>query len=468
MNHLHPTLLAATVALAVTFALPAFASLASDTFKDVPNGHWAENGVAEVAIKHDLMKGYPDGTFRGNTPFTREQFADSLANLLRDLEATSKISWRPSTHPINDYADVKPGDERDEILTLANDYGLFEGIPGITPDAFGPDRTVSRNDMAKVLDNLMHLAEAKDVVRPSARQGEVPHFKDLDSNSWAYQAVVDDSQRYGVMVGFPDGTFRGDEQLTRYQYAQAISQTVPLIHALIAQTVVVKKEEKLATEGPHRLQDEELLRLSLSYGVTGGNSLNPPSPVNGTSIPSVGLRLVGYPNGWFWLSDTRLQLQSGALAGLGTTPTSGTALNENLVTMVQVPMLGPVQVQPFVGLDSYLDLAANGETYGFLGPNIGLVGHYRPGGSPWGVFLKGGLSDLLLGTQLAGPAGRPNPNGLLTLNSELGAEYFVQHNQAVTVGFSYYETPAGYLSTIPGAPALGKATFSGLTLGYEF
>ncbi|HEY9854889.1 MAG TPA: S-layer homology domain-containing protein [Stenomitos sp.] len=447
------------IALSVSLATPALASLASDTFQDVPKGHWAEQGVAEVAIKRDLMKGYPDGTFRGDRPFTRTQFVDSLVSLLKELETLSKTSWRPAEHPFNAYADVTPGPDRDHLLMIANDYGLFEGVPGITPDRFSPDTPVTRYEMAKIIDNLMRLAEAKDVVRPRGKVGSGPTFSDVSRKDWAYPAVVDVSQRYKVMVGFPDGTFRGPEKLTRYQYAQAISQTVPQIRALIAETGQLKAAEKMSS-GPRRYQDLEPYRLELASGVTGG------LPANGSGQMSQALsfRYVGYPTPWFVLSDTRLQLQSGALAGLGTSSSAGTSLDESLGLMVQLPMLGPVQVQPYLGLRAYADFAP-GESYLFMGPGAGLVTYYRPSASPWGVFLKGGLSSMLLGSQLAGSNPTdPTPSGLVLVTSEAGVEYHVAPQMAITAGLNYWEAPVGYLT---GVAPFGKASHTGLALGLQ-
>lgn len=36
-------------------------------------------------------------------------------------------------------------------------------------------------------------------------------FSDVTPNDWAYQAVVDLSEQ-GVVVGYPDGTFRGEKK----------------------------------------------------------------------------------------------------------------------------------------------------------------------------------------------------------------------------------------------------------------
>ena len=48
-------------------------------------------------------------------------------------------------------------------------------------------------------------------------------FSDVDSDSWAYQAVSTLSDE-NIVDGYPDGTFRGNKHLTRYELAQVIAK----------------------------------------------------------------------------------------------------------------------------------------------------------------------------------------------------------------------------------------------------
>ncbi|HEY9856476.1 MAG TPA: S-layer homology domain-containing protein [Stenomitos sp.] len=415
MKHLN-LILTLAMTLAVGVASPAFASLASDTFTDVPDGHWAEQGVAEVAIKRDLMKGYADGTFRGEEPFTRSQFVNSMAVLLKELESLSKTSWKPVVHPTYTFTDV-PADQKAETLRLTNDYGLFEGVPGISKNSFHGDQTVTRYEMAKIINNLMRLAEAKDVVRPTGKLGEGPTFSDVNPGDWAYSDMQSVSQRYKVMVGFPDGTFRGNEQLTRYQYAQAISQTVPMIRELIVQTTETKQEEKRQATGPWRIQEYQPIRADLNWA----------NASSGGQDVSLRARLVGYPSSWFLMSETRLEL----VPGMG--------VNEELGVFYKMPFLGALQFQPYVGLQYF----GNTSAVGFGG---GAFLYWRPTAS-WGLYAKGG-----------GAAGQSLPQTLW--NGELGAEYHVSDKLAIAAGLSYWEAP-----TV--APAVPTSNI-GFTFGPQF
>ena len=48
-------------------------------------------------------------------------------------------------------------------------------------------------------------------------------FSDVSTDDWAYQAVADLSDQ-GVVEGYPDGTFKGERNVTRYEIAQIVAR----------------------------------------------------------------------------------------------------------------------------------------------------------------------------------------------------------------------------------------------------
>ncbi len=70
------------VFLLVAFAFVTFGA----AFKDVPANHWAYKAVMTL-VKKGIMKGYPDGTFKGNKKVTRFELAKILANFLKKVKA---------------------------------------------------------------------------------------------------------------------------------------------------------------------------------------------------------------------------------------------------------------------------------------------------------------------------------------------------------------------------------------------
>ena len=71
-------------------------------------------------------------------------------------------------------------------------------------------------------------------------------FTDVSADDWAYQAVASLSDE-GVIDGYPDGTFRGDKHVTRYEIPQIVAR-------------LMAKEDTLNAS-----QKETLAKLSSQY-----------------------------------------------------------------------------------------------------------------------------------------------------------------------------------------------------------
>jgi len=57
----------------------------SATLVDVPSGHWAEDAVTKL-VNAGLVEGYPDGTFKGDRPLTRYEYAMIVARLMDKMD----------------------------------------------------------------------------------------------------------------------------------------------------------------------------------------------------------------------------------------------------------------------------------------------------------------------------------------------------------------------------------------------
>jgi len=53
-------------------------------------------------------------------------------------------------------------------------------------------------------------------------------FADVPTDHWAYEAV-NELQRAGIVIGYPDGTFGGKRAMTRYEFAVAIARAIPIV-----------------------------------------------------------------------------------------------------------------------------------------------------------------------------------------------------------------------------------------------
>jgi hypothetical protein len=65
------------------------------------------------------------------------------------------------------------------------------------------------------------------------KQTSVSELSDVKPTDWAYQALRSLIERYGVISGYPDGTFGGNRPLSRYEFAAALAATLEQVEGLI-------------------------------------------------------------------------------------------------------------------------------------------------------------------------------------------------------------------------------------------
>lgn len=58
-------------------------------------------------------------------------------------------------------------------------------------------------------------------------------FFDVPPTQWAFTAVNALAEDYGCLLGYPDGTFRGDQFVTRYEFAGAMDACLNVLLEII-------------------------------------------------------------------------------------------------------------------------------------------------------------------------------------------------------------------------------------------
>jgi hypothetical protein len=72
----------------------------------------------------------------------------------------------------------------------------------------------------------------------------IQQLKDVSPTDWSYEALSSLVDRYGCIAGFPDQTFRGNQPLSRYEFAAGLNSCLNQIERLIASSAI--SEEDLA------------------------------------------------------------------------------------------------------------------------------------------------------------------------------------------------------------------------------
>ncbi|MGF1461552.1 MAG: S-layer homology domain-containing protein [Leptolyngbyaceae cyanobacterium] len=125
------------------------------------------------------------------------------------VSAAPLVFVAPATAQTTQFIDVDASYwARPYIETLATE-GIIAGFPDGT---FGPDQPVTRAQFAAI------VRQAFD----QARTRTAPNFGDVPASYWANAAIAD-AYGQGFMSGYPDGTFKPEQQIPRVQVVVALS-----------------------------------------------------------------------------------------------------------------------------------------------------------------------------------------------------------------------------------------------------
>jgi len=120
-------------------------------------------------------------------------------------------------------------------------------------DTHGLESEDTLADLDEVQDPLDALQNPDDEVMSQVTS--VSQLSDVQPTDWAFQALQSLVERYGCIAGYPDGTFKGNRALSRYEFAAGLNACLDRISELIAAaTADLATKEDLATL--QRLQDE--------------------------------------------------------------------------------------------------------------------------------------------------------------------------------------------------------------------
>lgn len=118
-------------------------------------------------------------------------------------------------------------------------YGLL--VPAIFNGFFLLSPTANASEADK-------LSSQSPTLLSQQNSTSVSQFSDVQPTDWAFQALQSLIERYNVIGGYPDGTFKGNRTLTRYEFASALNATLSRIEELVAgSTASSVSQEDLAT-----------------------------------------------------------------------------------------------------------------------------------------------------------------------------------------------------------------------------
>lgn len=165
-----------------------------------PEGPSAEEPAPAITLRSDHVRylgGYTDGSVRPSRAVTRAEAATIVYRLLEDPESGSGTC---------SYQDVHDGDWFAGNVRALCHLGLFDD-----GDTFRPNEPITR---AEMVDLLVRLT--------SETQGSAS-FSDVPADYWA-ASQISIAASLGWIGGYPDGTFRPENSLTRAEACSIVGR----------------------------------------------------------------------------------------------------------------------------------------------------------------------------------------------------------------------------------------------------
>jgi hypothetical protein len=145
-----------------------------------------------------------------------------------------------------------------------------QSAPTLTADEMA-DEAIAETPLSTVptVSSLEQIEEYSNTPTSDANQmGQVTsisQLSDVQPTDWAFQALQSLVERYGVIAGYPDGTYRGNRAMTRYEFAAGLNAALDRVNELIAAGLAdAVTREDLATL--QRLQEEFAAELATLRG----------------------------------------------------------------------------------------------------------------------------------------------------------------------------------------------------------
>jgi hypothetical protein len=183
------------------------------TFADIEN-HWSKDYV-EALVERNILRGYPDGTFRPDARVTRAEFA---------AMAAAAFDPQPRRAAI-DFSHVDDHFWAARVITAASAGGYLNGYPDGT---FRPQEPVLRQDVYVALAGGLEIAPGDgDLLNEFAGGRSVPNYARAPlTGAIAVRLVVNYPHRHILDVGRPAN--RADVAAAIYRGLVFLGQADPL------------------------------------------------------------------------------------------------------------------------------------------------------------------------------------------------------------------------------------------------
>ena len=266
--------------------------------KDVKSWNWYYEDVLTCTVM-GMINGFDDGTFRANNNVTRAQFVQILYNYDKINYERDGIEFGPFTGTV--YTDVPETAWYQQAAQYAswlylfqwrypkNEYG--EMIPG---GEFGGNEKMTREELATVL-----WSYGSEFGSDKARE-ELSRFSDYEDVSEFAVRAMWWMTKNGVINGYPDGTLRPQNYVTR-------AEAAAILMRYFRNFRVISINGNFVSPVP-TLDPEVLNGHKNGNGSTKASSVNAKHDVRkNAAYPTIGQADVANANGYYTKADVDIE-----------------------------------------------------------------------------------------------------------------------------------------------------------------
>lgn len=198
----------------------------SALFTDI-EGHWAEDEIVDAA-KSGLIQGFPDNTFRPEQTVTQEQFLSLIERVIPAF----------SGHEPNDF-------NRENYLSAVKGRWSEKTYSHMLAAGIMPT--------GKPTDGLNRLETSRLLLAALGQQSEGEKYRGTKARFFSDVSVDQEYEvmtvypvyKMGILTGYPDGTFRPHEKISRAQAVVLLSRLEQKIHELYPGTVTDGEKQEM-------------------------------------------------------------------------------------------------------------------------------------------------------------------------------------------------------------------------------
>ncbi len=176
-------------------------------------GGTTEPGVGTTKmLRRAYVIGRPNNLFEPDAPITRAETATIFARLFADYNEDNLVSTDTS------FNDVAENEWFAKYISRCEDENIIFGYEG----NFRPSENITRAEFAAICVRFFENRSGSTISPKDIA------FTDFDSSHWAYDTIKK-AYANGYVAGYPDGTFKADNTITRAEAVTIVNRMLERI-----------------------------------------------------------------------------------------------------------------------------------------------------------------------------------------------------------------------------------------------